>query len=410
MTTLQVNPLTRVEGLGQILINLEGERLSHVELRLTEPPRLFESLLCGRHIDEVPMLVSRICAICATPHALAAILALEQALQVKPPEAAEYVRELALLGDLVQSHALHLFALVLPDQLHTDSLVELLRADNTAARNGLALKQFGNRVQELAGGRLIHPINLVTGGVSYLPDPDSLQQVATASREWQRHLDPWQELFSTHPADHAPAEACGIPLAVAVDTELTLWGTQLSQPDATLPVADYKLWIAESSVEKSHARRVTAPRGCWRVGALARRELSGHPPRTGAHGIFANNLAQLTEIGLALSRIEELCDQLLSLPKKSQLRMTPEPQSGIGTVALEAPRGTLIHQYGIDDDGRIATADIITPTTINQVAIEEQLYADLAHSTPPEHLELLAGQVVRAFDPCISCAVHLLRR
>jgi len=409
MSTLTITPLTRVEGLGSVTLHLDGNRLDRVELQLLEPPRLFEALLQGRKVEEVPLLVSRICAICATPHALAAILALEQALDIRPPPAAQLVRELALLGDLIQSHALHLFALVLPDLRDADSLVTLLRRHDPEAAQGLALKQFGNRLQELAGGRLIHPVSLQLGGVLCCPDRTLLPQILDDSRGWRETLATWQELF-TPPVPSHGTPACGIPLAVAGRGDLTLWGDTLQGGTDTHPVTAYTDWLREQSVATSTAKRVTGPAGTWRTGALARRQLQQDTRCPKELAIHANNSAQLEELGLGLQRVETLCQELLELEEHPLLQVTPRPQSGIGTIALEAPRGTLIHRYGVDDSGRIATADIITPTTINQVAIEEQLFADLSHDLPPAQLKPYAEQIVRAFDPCISCAVHLIRR
>jgi len=410
MSRLTITPLTRVEGLGTLHLHLEGEHLDRVELRLSEPPRLFESLLCGRRIDEVPALVSRICAICSIPHALAACLALEKALDLTPPPAATLVRKLALLGNLIQSHALHLFALVLPDLRGAESLVKLLRDGDPVAADGIALKQFGNRLQELAGGRLIHPVTLQLGGVTCAPAREALPEVISSCRHWQDRLESWQEVF-TRPAEHPPAQAAiGTPLAVASHDPLPLWGDTLQGGLETRAVERYRDWLREQPQVESSAKLVVGPAGCWRTGALARRQLQPFSAADKLADIHANNLAQLQEIFLALEAVDALCQQLLALGKQPLLQVTPQPQSGSGAIALEAPRGTLVHQYGVDDSGRIAQADIITPTTINQVAIEEQLYADLAQGVPSEQLKPRAEQIVRAFDPCISCAVHLIRR
>jgi len=410
MSRQTINPLTRVEGLGTVHLHLDGEQLQRVELRLSEPPRLFESLLCGRRIDEVPALVSRICAICSTPHALAACLALERVLDLTPPPAATLVRKLALLGNLIQSHALHLFALVLPDLRGTDSLVELLRDGDPVAADGMALKHFGNRLQELAGGRLIHPVNLQLGGVSCAPDREALPEIIASCRHWQEKVATWQGTFKQIPEQPPAQPACGTPLAVASHDPLPLWGDTLQGGTETSDVKRYRDWLLEQSQAESSAKRVTGPAGYWRTGALARCQLQPLSAAFDTANIHANNIAQLHEISLALETVGNHCQQLLAFETSMLLQVTPQLQSGSGAIALEAPRGTLVHQYGVDDSGRIAQADIITPTTINQVAIEEQLYADLAEGVPHEQLKPRAEQIVRAFDPCISCAVHMIRR
>jgi len=408
VSSTTIRPLTRVEGAGEVLLRYSEDALQGVELRLVEPPRLFESLLCGRSALEVPALVARICAICSVPHALAAILALEQAIGLVPPPAATLVRELALLGNLVQSHALHLFALVLPDLRGVDSLLELLREGDRDARDGMELKQFGNRLQELAGGRLIHPVTLQLGGVTGRPRGEQLDEVLDACRRWQSRVPRWQALFAAAPGGEPAAPVVGTPLAAAGDAPLTLWSEALQGGGGPLPVHAYRCWLREQSEETSQAKRVLAPEVSWRTGALARRQLAGTRPPDARLGIFANNAAQVQELELLLARVVGVVEGLKRLPSSALLQRTPHLESGVGAVALEAPRGTLIHHYGVDDGGRIAVADIITPTTINQVAIEEQLFADLA-GCPREQLKPRAEQIVRAFDPCISCAVHLIR-
>jgi len=409
MNTIFLRPLSRVEGRGEVRLHLEGDDVRRVELRLTEPPRLFESLLRGRRVDEVPNLVARICAICAVPHAVAAALALERALGLAPPPAAQLVRELALLGNLVQSHALHLFALVLPDLRDAASLPELLRRDDRDARDGLALRAFGNRVQEATGGRPIHPVALQLGGVLTRPDADTLSRLGEESRAWQARVAEWTGLFAGAPDGPRPRPARGVPLATAGAEPLAHWGDALRGGAISLPVANYRGWLREETPPDGNAKQVRAPVGCWRTGALARRQLAGTSEERTDLGIFAGNLAQLEEISLALARIATASEALRTLPPSALLQVTPSRQSGHGTVALEAPRGTLIHHYRVDDGGRISAADIITPTTINQVAMVEQLHADLADGGPPEQLKSRAEQTVRAFDPCISCAVHLVR-
>jgi len=169
MAKVVLQPLTRVEGHGRVELYLDEGRLQAVRLALVESPRLFEKLVVGRAAVEVPDLVCRICAICSAVHKLAALTALEQAMAIEVPPQARQVRELLLLGGHLQSHALHLFCLILPDFTGRASLLELLRENDELARAGLELKAFGNRLQEVAGGRVIHPVNPVLGGVMRAP-------------------------------------------------------------------------------------------------------------------------------------------------------------------------------------------------------------------------------------------------
>lgn len=412
MTRLSVSPLTRLEGHGRVDLELQGGRLHEVKVRLVEAPRLFESLVVGRRFDEVPDLICRICAICSAVHKLTALEALEQALRIAIPAPARMIRELLLLGGHIQSHALHLFCLVLPDFHGVASVLELLRGKNSLAAAGLELKAFGNRLQETFGGRVIHPVNPVIGGVRHRPDAEQLEQLLREARRWRQD---WPALVAEFVAaqSYPPAASLvGVPLAVTQTAPLSLRGTTLASGGAEHPVAGYAELLAEQTVDYSHAKLSCGASGPFLTGALARQLLSEPVDSVAssiAEGTHGNNQAQLREIGLALARVAELLEQLSGChPAGALLGDIGKPEGGIGTAAMEAPRGLLVHHYLVDEWGQIAAADVVTPTAINQSALAAQILADLADETDPRIIRRTTERIVRSYDPCISCAVHLL--
>lgn len=416
MARVVLQPLTRVEGHGQVELILHEGRLQQVRLALTEAPRLFEQLVLGRSAAEIPDLVCRICAICSAVHKLAALTAIESALAIDIPPAARLVRELLLLGGHLQSHALHLFCLILPDFTNQPSVLELVRRGDPLAAAGLELKAFGNRLQELAGGRVIHPVNAILGGVAYLPAQGELPALQRTCESW---LARWPQLASEFAAAARYPRAgpvAGTLLATGADNRFALSGDRLFLPGAgSFPVADYAELLGERSVAYSRARQSRSERGPFLVGALARQRLWGERsgrPEEGEQGagIHDNNTAQLAEIGWTLARVRDLLEELQGLPANVPLSTPPgPPRPGVGTAAFEAPRGLLIHHYVVDDWGQVAVADIVTPTAINQLAMERQLFADLAGIDDEAVLRSNAERIVRAYDPCISCAVHIIR-
>jgi len=410
---LVIDPLSRVEGHGRVELALDGNRLTDVRLRLLESPRLFESLLVGRRFDEVPELICRICAICSAVHKLTALRAVEAALAVEVPLLANSLRELLLLGGHVQSHALHLFCLILPDFDQQQSLVPLLKNRDWLAERGVALKAYGNRVQEVVGGRVIHPVNPVVGGMSYRPGESQLRELLQETVGW---LQIWPELagaFAARCRWPAAIAAAGVPLAVGSEGGYGLVGEQLRfGPGQSVAVDDYAELLAEQTVSHSHAKDADGEQGPFLVGALARVKLAaaegvGEGLVPEADHIHANNLAQLNETGWALQRIRDLLEALLSTEPNAPLKGRVVEGAGVGTAAMEAPRGLLIHHYLLDEWGRVVKADVVTPTAINQRIIARQLFADLAGIDQPVQLKEVAERVVRAYDPCISCAVHL---
>lgn len=413
MRTLSLEPLTRVEGHGRVDLVLGERGLEEVRVALTESPRLFEGLVMSRSCREVPALVCRICSICSGVHRVAAAQALEQALQVEIPPAARRVRELLLLGGHIESHALHLFCLVLPDLRQRPGLLDLVRDGDPVARDGLELKALGNRIQELAGGRVIHPVNVELGGVLRLPARDQLLDLQAELASWEARLADLTASFAGAAAYPASAGAAGVRIAVAGTGPLTLQGETLALSDGRrLPAAAYRTLLAEQSVSHSNAKQSRDGAATFLAGALARSELTnaGGPLASEDCGIFANNAAQARELKWALERCGQLLEELLACPADVPLQVPVLLRAGAGTVALEAPRGLLIHHYLLDDAGRVVEADIVTPTAINQATMEVQLGRDLAGVADEAQLQEQAGQIVRAFDPCISCAVHVLRR
>jgi coenzyme F420-reducing hydrogenase alpha subunit len=416
MKTVSLQPLTRVEGHGRVELTVQGGRLAAVRLVITESPRLFEGLLLGRSWQEVPALVSRICAICSGVHRVAAASALESALGLQIPPMARKVRALLLLGGHIESHALHLFCLTLPDLAGTESILELLRAGDRRAREGLALKALGNHIQELAGGRVIHPVNVEVGGVVRLPARESLEALLAELEEWSGRLPSLVEVFADHRRYPPATPALGTRIAVDCD-DFLLTGRSLRFSDGRVVAGDrYRDVLEERAVPWSNTKHSRTAGGALLAGALARLENAAgrasapvlpEPLDAGIHG---NNMAQGLELRWALREARRLVRELLAGDADAPVMAAVRPGAGVGTCVIEAPRGLLIHHYALDDQGRVAAADIVTPTAINQAAIEAQLLADLQNVADEASLADRAGRIVRAYDPCISCSVHVLRR
>jgi sulfhydrogenase subunit alpha len=415
MTRLVVDPLTRVEGHGRVELLLKDGRLVDVVVRLLESPRLFERLVVGRRYDEIPDLVCRICAICSAVHKLTALRALESAMGVTVPPLAEKIRELLLLGGHIQSHALHLFCLIMPDLYGVQDLLVLLGQGNPLAKSGLELKAFGNQIQETVGGRVIHPVNPVFGGVNYRPEAGVVESLAKENLKWLRD---WPKMAESLCAlDNYPdaQSALGFAIATGKPDSFALEGVALwYELDGCVGGSEYASLLGEVARSDSHAMDAAGSSGPFLTGALARARLAAKrgvsavlpDKRLGIHG---NNFAQINEVSWALRRISVLCKEITISASSEPLRAdSMPPHGGVGTAVSEAPRGLLVHHYVVDEWGMIASADIVTPTAINQRVIKDQILADLAGETDHDRLREVSQRIVRAYDPCISCAVHLL--
>ena len=424
-SVVEINPLTRVEGHGSVRVYLDGSRVERVELRLTESPRLFESLLVGKSYLEVPEIICRICSLCSTIHKVTALLAVEKALGVEVSRLTRLTRELIVLGGLIQSHSLHLYCLLLPDLYHLRGVAELAQEAPEQLQAGLAVKRVGNLIQETVGGRLIHPVNITLGGLGHRLGKSQLLRL----REELESVLPtcraaWRLFSAPSPAPQLPAPYC-LALNPAAPP---LSGDSLHTSGGfSFPVSSYREHIAETVLPHSHAKHAQLLGREPTVGASPRLNLSaslGASFEGAAGSIFervkdeiigrdmrGNNVAQAVELCQAAERSLALLDELLALGGEESGPAQIAPGAGRGSAACEAPRGTLIHSYAFDPQGICTEADVITPTSLNQGALERDLLA-LARAMEGADAPRLGDELerlIRCYDPCISCSVHVIR-
>jgi coenzyme F420-reducing hydrogenase alpha subunit len=406
----KIDILTRVEGHGRVELVRQGERVVSARLNLFESPRLFEALLVGKHYEEVAAIACRICSICSTVHKVAALQAVEQALTVQVSPQTGLLRQLAVQGGQIESHALHIFCLALPDYLGVAGFPALATAAPEKLQLGLRIKALGNLIQETVGGRAIHPFNLLLGGLGKVPPADQLERLA-------------EQLASVHDeiraviayisglTEELPALPTLPPLAVS--GEPPLFGDGLvTSGGATIPAAAAASWLHEQIELHSNAK-VSRFDGTslFFVGPLARLQLampSEFKEWLAGAPISASLLARAVELHSAVVRATAIICQLLDAGLSPEARLQIAPAAGEGVALIEAPRGALLHSYRFDDSGICTAATIITPTAINQAAIATSLNALITamDGASYEQIKSSCERLVRCFDPCISCAVH----
>lgn len=422
---LEIKPLSRVEGHGTVRVFLAGRQVESVELNLSESPRLFEALLVGKPYDELPEIICRICSICSSVHRVTSLQAIESALGICTSETTGLYRELILAGGQIESHSLHLFCLVLPDYVNATGFADLAAKAPTELKAGLRIKAAGNRIQETVGGRLIHPANLIPGGMGKHPGPDQLKMLR---EELQKVLPDARNAFDLFAAFNPPLSPANFapPCYMALQHEDSgpLPPTLLAMSNGEhADISRYRELITEKVVPHSNAKQSRAGDLIVTVGPLSRLNLGLRLESRSAQAFFdarvqllgapmtSNNLAQCVELIQSIERGIVLIDALLDLSGAHELPAPFQIRKGKGTAAMEAPRGVLIHSYELDDNGICTAADIVTPTAINQSSMERDLYYLASFLTGADEPEL-ARQLeilVRAYDPCISCAVHIVK-
>ncbi len=418
---IKVHEITRVEGHGNIVIDMTNGRVKEARLDIIESPRFFEMMLTGRRYDEAQHIMSRICGICAVSHTSASLKAIEDAMDMKISCRSLLLRRLAFAGETLQSHILHLFFLVLPDLLGVGSIVPLLKTHPEAAKTGLELKRLANDICAIVGGRHVHPIALFPGGVVYTPKAGDLKGLRLRLKKSFDGLESALNILTSIPVPEYSKEREFVSLK-AKGLYGQYDGVPYSSEGYRIEAAEYTKKIKEYCVPHSSAKHARTKKGTYMVGALARvnnslRQLSPRarvaakeagitPP---AFNPFLNNAAQLVECFHVTQDAIRFIDELLDIGLKPEKIKEPKAHGrGIGIV--EAPRGTLYHEYEINKDGVITRAECIIPTAQNLRSIEADLkdFVPTIIDRPRAEIARLVETLVRAYDPCISCATHIM--
>ena len=429
MSTIVIEHLARVEGHGGITVELEGDTVTNVRFDIFEGSRLLEPLVRGKRCEEVAPILSRICAICSVAHTLTSLKATEAAFGLRVSPQTELLRELMFRGESIESHALHLFLLAVPDYLNYPSATAMAVDKPGAVLLGLRLKKLGNQIQEAIGGRAVHPVNAVLGGFGRVPSVDQVIGLRSGLLQAVNDADAVIDLIASLPAtDFCHSDTLYAALR-SPSLDSYYGGDEVmvmsNGSRAIVHANDYRSLTNERSVPHSHAKHSTFRGNPFMVGSLAR--LTVNPRRlTGRLAVamkrlklqlpsdnpMDNNKAQALELINDLERSLEIIERLLRDGIKDEPAMPVHPRAGTGSAMTEAPRGLLIHSYTYDDEGRIVSADVVTPTALNAASIELHLRraveqcADRDEAVISKRLQMIA----RAYDPCISCSVHLVRR
>jgi len=420
MTTLTVEHVARIEGHGTITVNVDSGVISEIRMDIIEPARYFESMIVGRRFDEAPLITSRICGICSPNHAITSVKALEAALGVEVSERTRMLRSLMLYGSYLQNHATHLYILAAPDYVGQPNVFPLAESHPDVVKRALGLKALGNELTTAIAGRPVHPITCVVGGFTAEPSREELSMFANRLHAAARDAAATAELFASF--DVPVFETAGEMLAMASKDEYAIYDGDVCALDGgwCRPASEYTEFVTETVVGHSNAKHSTVDGRTFMVGALPRVNLNWDKLlpaarivatkaglRPVSRNTFLNNLCQAIELVDAAERCAVLCEQLLADTGSTQ----PVPykiKSGSGTAATEAPRGTLYHTLALDDDGLVTAGNVITPTAQNLANLEADMraFAPTVAHLPEEEFILRIEQLVRAYDPCLSCAVH----
>lgn len=436
--TILTFPMSRIEGHARVVIEEDGGVVQSADFQAMEM-RGFRYFVIGTPSEQMPVIVPRICGVCSTAHHVASVKALEDLYGITPPPMADKIREILLLGQLIQNQATSLFLFTMPDRMDVNSIFAADDFDccglndTNLTQSALRVRKAGTDLITLAGGQFIHPIKAVIGGVTsgikreradaMLKILDEVLPVAKGlfdcywnlSLRLRDRIGTWGDDESTY------------YLASTPDDDLTLNSERLRVLDPTgkeiagFKPRDYQKHLIMEESRYSYAGESSYQGNIIRANSLARMNMArklntpeadvylqrfkqefGDP----AHAILLFDICRGIELVYAIEKARRMLEDNL---EQGDVKVDYSVQDGIGYGLVEAPRGPLIHRYEVEN-GLIKDADFVIPTAHNMRAIRRALMVVANRYISPNGINLeldkAVGRVVRAFDPCIACATQ----
>ena len=421
---LSISDISKIEGKASCEIKVRGGSVKDVRFSIAEYKRFYTQAIRGKDLVALPQLTARICGTCSNAHLLCALKAVENSQGIAVSAQTVALRKLLNYGLLIRDHTLHLYVFVLPDLFSKDSLLDFDEKDPQEHKyldDTFAIKAAGNHLGTVVGGRSVHAPFLTVGGFTRLPTDSDLALCAKELENIRPKVLDMIELFATR---DFTLEREDVDFSALADGEYSfLYGDLVRSDGQTVAAEKYGQYLEHVSIPYSHASGYKFDKKVYMTGALARLNLAGnrlhrktkkdaakHLKLFPSKNIYHNNLAQAIEVLHAI-------DSSLSIIEKLNIQPEPPVQferiAGTGIGVIEAPRGALFYKLEVDGQGKITKGQIVVPTGQNQICIEgcirkylEQNIDILSNEKEVEHE---VEKIVRAFDPCMSCASHFLK-
>ncbi len=442
MKDICINPVTRIEGHAQVRISLddaggiESAHFNVVELRG------FEKFMIGAAVEEAPRITPRICGICPTSHHIASVMACDHIYGATIPPTAQKLRELLMLGQFVHSHSLHFFMLAAPDFIighevpqEERNILGLVKKSPDIAKKAIEVRKFGQRLTEAIGGKPIHPSSAIPGGISHaLSEQKRVELLAMAEKSLAIATECWgmaRDLLDKTDLSFGAVESSFMGLSNNGTFSVCEGTPQIisrnGSPAGTFANEGYLQYIEEYSESWSYLKFARLTDGnYYRVGPLARLNIvdsMGTPRADEALDEYRDKFGRLVQTTLAynparyiefLAATERAVDLLKDPSITGSAIRTPVDEvvhrRGVGII--EAPRGTLIHDYTVNDEGFIEKCNLIVATCQNNWGmdrgVEDVARKVIQNGEISESAKNQIEMVIRAYDPCISCATHAI--
>jgi sulfhydrogenase subunit alpha len=418
---ITINNVSKIEGHTDLEIKIKHGKVEDVKLRITENRRFYEMAIKGKNCMQLGQMVSRICGTCSIAHLLCGIEAVENALGLKISDQVIILRKLLMYGLYLRDHALHLYLFMLPDLFNKDSLLEFDDTDpiqHQMVHDAFALKKAGNNLSTMIGGRAVHAPLPMVGGFAKIPTKAEIQEIISELKEVRPLMRLCLKTFAECPFKF---ERNAHYVSLTNDDFNFIDGHICSTSGICIPEKEYGNYLETILIPYSQSAGYKVRGQDFLVGALARvnqNAASLHPNTKKdaaeylklfpSNNVFHNNLAQAIEM---LHSIDASIDILENTEFKPEPLPNPIIKEGEGIGVLEAPRGTLFYRIRVGGDGIITGGDIVVPTAQNQINLENDLKKLIQDNInlPEAALQFECEKLIRAYDPCMSCACHFLK-
>lgn len=421
---ISIDKISKIEGHADLDIVIKGGVVETVDLRVMENLRFFEEGVKGQPALTLPSVVSRICGTCSIAHLTACTEAVEKTLGIQITPQTMTLRKLTMHSMMIRDHALHLYFFVLPDLFNVDSILDIPEDKKELIHDALHIKEAGNNLSKLVAGRSVHAIFEVVGGFSHIPDKEKIPAMIEELKSIREMTIRLADIFLR--CDWKLERETNF-VALRTDDYSYLEGNIVSTSGAVIREENYWDHLHKVVLPYSQAHGFEFEDHEYLVGSLSRmnlnkealhsntrRDLAEHIAQFPSKNIYHNNLAQAIEI---LHSVDQSIEILEKADFKAEEVAKPTRQSGEGVGVIEAPRGTLYYWLGIDN-GKVRYANLVIPTAQNLVNMRSDvreivknlcLIGEGDNEKMEKEILYEVGKLIRAYDPCMSCASHFLR-
>ncbi len=415
---IEIERISKIEGHGNLSLKVRNGKVEDVKLKITENRRFYEQAAQNQEYGVVPQLLSRICGTCSLAHEICSIKSIENALDITPSDKTRILRELVMQGLMIRDHALHLYFFSLPDLIGKDSILDFdenNKLEHKLLHDSFDIKQAGNDLSTLVAGRAVHGVLPDIGGFLSFPEKEKTKLVVKKLKGVRQQVIDIIDVFVSWSKKFERETE----FASLIDEDFKFSEGEVLIAGKIVPKSEYLKHLNEFVIPYSTSRGYKFEGKVYMVGALPRinqnkRALHNDTKKDvnlkmfPSQNVFHNNLAQAIEI---LHCLDSAVETLESQEFKKEDIVEAKKINGEGVGIVEAPRGILYHYVKIEN-GNVVKSKVIVPTSQNQIKIERDIGLMIETLLPKktkEEIEWSIEQLIRAYDPCMSCAAHFLK-